>query len=213
MPLSQHNIDVSQYDHIIWDWNGTLLDDVDLCINVVGKLLIEHDLPVPSRERYREIFGFPVKDYYLELGFDFSQTSFEILADQYIADYDRRASQAPLHPGAFSLLQTFSGMGKQQSVLSAAREGHVVDMMAEFGLQHYFDHIYGITDHHAASKRARGLELIADTGIQPRRTLMIGDTDHDHEVGTAMGVDVLLVAHGHQSTQRLLAVHDKVVTL
>ena len=210
MPLSHHNIDIGQYDHIIWDWNGTILDDIDLCIAVVSKLLAAQDLPPLTRERYRDIFGFPVRDYYVALGFDFDQTSFEVLADQYIADYDAQAHNAPLHKGAVRLLDAFSALGKEQSILSAAKESHVHEVTGGFGLHHYFDHMFGITDHHAASKRQRGLELIEETGIRPDRTLMIGDTDHDHEVGTAMGVDVLLVAHGHQSFERLRAVHDQV---
>ncbi|TDI60053.1 MAG: HAD family hydrolase [Alphaproteobacteria bacterium] len=212
MPLSQHNIDITQYDHIIWDWNGTLLDDVELCIDVVGKLLTAHGLPIPTVDHYREIFGFPVRDYYEALGFDFSITSFEDLADQYIADYDSRADQAPLHVGALPLLDAIAATGVEQSILSAANEAHVVEITKQFGLQDYFKHIYGIHNHHAASKQDRGLELISETGIAPARTLMIGDTIHDHEVGAAMGVDVLLVAHGHQSIQRLKNVHHMVVT-
>ncbi len=211
MPLTQHNIDINNYDHIIWDWNGTLLDDVDLCIDVVGKLLIQHDLPIPSKEQYREIFGFPVRDYYEALGFDFSITSFEELADQYIADYDRRADQAALHAEAIPLLDAIAASGIGQSILSAASESHVIEITKKFGLQGYFEHIYGIHNHHAASKQDRGLELISKTGIAPNRMLMIGDTIHDFEVGEAMGVDVLLVAHGHQSFQRLKDAHPLVV--
>ena len=210
MPLSAHGIDIEKYDHIIWDWNGTLLDDVDLCIDVIGRLLAIQDIPLPSRDEYREIFGFPVQGYYEQLGFDFERTTFEVLADKYIADYDSRAHTAPLHDAAIGVLKALDTLGKHQSILSAAREAHVVEMVAHFGLQDYFADIYGIPDHHARSKRARGLELIEAAHIPPERTSMIGDTDHDHEVGVAMGVDVLLVAHGHQSEARLRAVHDKV---
>jgi phosphoglycolate phosphatase len=211
MPLARHNIDVTHYDHIIWDWNGTLLDDVELCIDVVGKLLASHGLPTPTVSEYREIFGFPVRDYYKALGFDFSVTSFEELADQYIADYDSRADQAPLHVRTLPLLEAIAATGVDQSILSAASENHVIEITRDFGLDGYFQHIFGIHNHHAASKRERGLELIAVSGIAPERTLMIGDTIHDSEVGVAMGVDVLLVAHGHQSIERLKSAHHRVV--
>ncbi len=199
------------YDHVIWDWNGTLLDDVALCIDVVSKLLVQHDLPVPSVQQYREIFGFPIADYYARLGFDLSAHSFEDLAHIYIADYASRAHTAPLHDGAADLLAILQGDGKQQSILSASSEAHIHNVIPKHGIDHYFDHMFGIGDHMARSKRARGLELIAASGTDPARTIMVGDTDHDFEVGQAMGVDVLLVAHGHQSYQRLRAVHDRVV--
>lgn len=211
MPLSQHNIDVENYDHIIWDWNGTLLNDIDLCIDVIGKLLASHGLPIPSVDEYKEIFGFPVRDYYIALGFDFLKTPYDMLADQYITEYNTRAHQAPLHSGAVEALEKIGQSGQKQSILSVAREGHVIEMMEAFDLTAHFTQICGTRDNLAASKHVRGLELMSEIGIPPDRTLMIGDTTHDHEVGIAMGVDVLLVAHGHQSLGRLRAAHSHVV--
>jgi phosphoglycolate phosphatase len=56
-----------RYQNIIWDWNGTLLDDVMLAINVVNEILRDHDKQALTHERYLEIFDFPVKHYYVPL--------------------------------------------------------------------------------------------------------------------------------------------------
>ena len=62
---------------IIWDWNGTLLDDVDICIDIINELLSIRNQQPLTRSRYREIFTFPVKDYYSKAGFDFTQEPFD----------------------------------------------------------------------------------------------------------------------------------------
>ncbi len=206
-------IALEAYDHIVWDWNGTLLDDADLCVVVNNEMLRDHALPELTVERYRGIFGFPIRDYYRELGFDFAHTSFEDLAERYVATYDARAKTAALHASATDILTRVRAGGKIQSILTAASEPHVVEMVAHFDLAHFFDHVFGIDDRHAASKVDRGFDLMAQAamaGSAPGRTLLIGDTDHDFEVGEALGVDVLLIAQGHQSFERLSDLHHNV---
>lgn len=203
MPHPLHN----QYDHIIWDWNGTLLDDIALCVSVNNELLRAHGLPELTVERYQRIFGFPIRDYYRDLGFDFDATPFEGLAEHYVTVYEAEAKHAALHDGVTEMLGAVKAGGKTQSVLSAANESHVHDMMDHFALWEFFDHVFGIGDRYAASKIERGHDLISHSGVPAKRTLLVGDTDHDHEVGEALGADVLLIAGGHNSFDRLSALH------
>ena len=59
---------------VLWDWNGTLLDDVALCVDALNRLLRIYHYPQQySLAQYREIFGFPIEDYYIRAGFDFSK--------------------------------------------------------------------------------------------------------------------------------------------
>ena len=68
---------------VIWDWNGTLLDDAPVCVAAINDMLRERSLPQLSAERYQEIFCFPVSEYYRKAGFDFSKEPFERLAVLY----------------------------------------------------------------------------------------------------------------------------------
>ena len=73
---------------ILWDWNGTLLDDVELCVDALNRLLEKHAYPQRyDRDQYRAIFGFPIEEYYVRAGFDFSRHSFAMLAEEYMDDY------------------------------------------------------------------------------------------------------------------------------
>ncbi len=197
--------------HIIWDWNGTLLDDVELMISVIGDILEEHSLNRIDRKSYTELFAFPVKDYYRSLGFNFAKTPFEDLSDKFIQGYRQGLSKTRLHEGMKDFLCSVHQSKISQSVLSAAQQTYLEEQLNHFGVRHYFEHVYGINDFHAASKLERGKELMVKTKIPKETTILIGDTDHDLEVGKALGVEVLLLADGHQSYPRLQGKHHRIL--
>ena len=60
---------------IIWDWNGTLLNDAELALFSINVMLKKRLLPTLSLPEYKQVFNFPVKDYYLRIGFDFEKES------------------------------------------------------------------------------------------------------------------------------------------
>lgn len=198
-------------DHVIWDWNGTLLNDVPHAIDTINFLLESRGLPLMSVARYREIFGFPIRRYYETLGFDLQAESFADLCDQFIDRFMAKVGECPLAPGSRELLGQIKASGRKQSVLSATEQGRLHGMMSQFGLSHYFDFVFGIADKLAVSKVERGHDLMRESGVPPGRTLLIGDTDHDLEVGNALGISVVLVTHGHQSAERLKRLHHDVI--
>ena len=86
-----------QPDFYIWDFNGTILDDVEVGIRSVNHLLRERGLrTIESREAYRQIFGFPVEEYYRKLGFDFEKEPYEVIAPLWVEQYLKNVKDAPL---------------------------------------------------------------------------------------------------------------------
>ena len=66
---------------IFWDWNGTLLDDVDFTHGCLNWMLEVHGYPQRyDLAAYREIFGFPIEEYYIRAGFDFAKHPYPELA-------------------------------------------------------------------------------------------------------------------------------------
>jgi phosphoglycolate phosphatase len=199
--------------HVIWDWNGTLLDDVDLCIDVISELLVEHGRAPLSRDDYLAKFRFPVEGYYREL-FDLEAVPFATLSDAFILRYNERAGRVRLHAGTGEVLAELAARKIACSVLSAAHEDDLRSLIAHYGLGGFFRHVYGIGDRYARSKIERGRALIAEIaadGTPPRELVLIGDTDHDLEVAAALGIDALLLTGGHQSEARLRAAGASVV--
>ena len=109
------------YDYCVWDFNGTILDDVELGMNSVNTLLKAQGLPcIPNRDEYRKRFDFPIIDYYRDLGFDFEKRSYEILAEEWIEQYLQNLHVAPMFSGVLDALDFFDSKGVKQTILSAS---------------------------------------------------------------------------------------------
>lgn len=197
--------------HVIWDWNGTLLSDVQHAVDTVNFLLNEHQLPLIDRNQYRALFEFPVINYYSALGFDFQKESFESLCHRFVERFMAGVNQLPLYSETKSVLSSLHQQGIQQSVLSATDQTNLTNMIAHFELGPYFRFVYGIDNKLAGSKVQRGHDLIARSGIELSDTVIVGDTLHDLEVAQALGVDAVLISHGHQCGTRLKPYHTKVI--
>lgn len=192
---------LSTKPHLIWDFNGTILNDAHLCVRAVNVLLEEHALPVIDLDHYHRAFDFPVLNYYTALGFDFQRESFEDLSHRFHELYHGWLDEASVFDGIHDLLKDLSGI--HHHVLSAAQTDDLNRMLERFELRPYFRSVYGLGDRLAASKVARGRELIETEKIKPEECLLIGDTLHDLEVGEALGIEVYLLTGGHQHEDRL----------
>jgi|LSQX01.1.fsa_nt_gb phosphoglycolate phosphatase len=187
------------YTHILWDWNGTLLDDVRQCIIVMNGILSERGLKtIASDEEYRGLFCFPVSSYYGKLGFDFSSEPFEELARIYIDRYTGCLPSFKLFDGAVDTLRALKHMGLTQVILSASEIKSLLSLVDHFGISDYFNAVLGLCDHYASSKVELAESYFKQMGIDMAKTLIIGDTIHDFEVAKAIGCGSLLIANGHQ---------------
>jgi phosphoglycolate phosphatase len=192
-------------DCVIWDWNGTLLDDAWLCVELINQSLLRAGLDSISPEQYEDIFAFPVEDYYRRLGFDFSKISFADTAVAYIREYDRRKYECRLQEGATETIAQLAAWGYSQLVLSAYEQRRLEEMLAHHRLDGYFDRVTGLADSLAAGKLENGTALIRELNLEPDQVVLVGDPDHDFEVAASMGVDCLLIPSGHNSRRRLEA--------
>lgn len=195
---------INNYKHIIWDWNGTLLNDVDFCRRIINRILVENELPELSLEKYREIFTFPVQDYYKTAGLDFSKTSFEVMGKDFIDEYEEKKLSCSLHENAIEVLSTIHQKGIKQSVLSAYLHDNLVSILGHYNLTQYFDNVIGLDNIYAGSKTHLGLALVDQLNLPKENILFIGDTLHDAEVAKAMGVKSILIANGHQVKEKLM---------
>ena len=195
----------SPYRHIIWDWNGTLLDDLEVCITVMNRLLAHRGLTLLDRPRYHALFGFPVSRYYEGLGFDPRTDPFAKVSVEFIAGYEARRLEATLQPHARATLRAMGAAGLGQSILSAYRQETLREIVAHFELTEHFGEIVGLDNIHAHSKVALGRDLLAKLAVAPSEILLVGDTLHDLEVARDLGVACALVSAGHHPAERLRA--------
>lgn len=197
--------------HIVWDWNGTLLNDTDLCIEIMNELLSERGMPPLDKTRYQAIFDFPVIEYYRRLGFDFNRDPFEIIGAEFIRRYETRRIEARLQPGARPTLEALRDGGYTQSILSAYRHDTLETLLAHFEVRAYFDEVLGSDNVYAFGKIEQGRAWMRERKMNPASVLLIGDTRHDFDVAQAMGCRCLLVADGYHPRSKLESLGAPVV--
>lgn len=193
------------YEVILWDWNGTLLDDAEFGRGIINDMLHARGLPTKSRDEYARLFDFPVIRFYERVGFDFEKEPFEITSQEFIDNYYRDVKECGLQSGSREVLAQLQAQGTRQLVLSASRQDHLEMQVKHYQLDEFFDDLLGIDSVHAPGKSGRGIEWIKSAGLDPARVLLIGDTVHDAEVAAEMGIDCWLVYGGHNPEDRLRA--------
>ncbi len=194
-----------RHTHLIWDFNGTVLNDVQHGIHCVNPMLEARGLAIiPDVETYRELFGFPIDDYYRRLGFDFEKEDYDtVLAPEWVAHYLAGEASCPANPGVAETIAAAAQMGVTQVMLSASNLAQLQRQLARLGLSEAFSEVLGLDNIHARSKTH--LALAFQEANPHARPLFIGDTEHDAAVAAAIGADCVLFTGGHQSRRKLAA--------
>jgi len=188
---------------IIWDWNGTLLDDANICLSAINMMLKKRGLPVLSLESYRDVFTFPVIEYYKEIGFDFSEEEWDTVAMEFINLYLTKLPECRLTPSAAKTLTLFKQKGYRQAIISAMQHDELIKSVSALGISEYFDYIGGIGDHYGSGKIDNARNYLQQSSLNPAMITLIGDTIHDSEVAAELSCKCVLVSTGHQSYTRL----------
>ena len=190
---------------IIWDWNGTLLDDVDLSFACINRLLKENGLkPLQDLHAYRNVFDFPIQSYYRKVGFDFSIKSYDELAHRYMEDYQEKSYNCLLCKQVQSTLQKANELGYVQTILSASKKEYLDAQISNYHISDYIEDVLGIENIYAHSKTDLAKAYV-DQCDPSDEVWFVGDSIHDYEVAQSVHAHCLLVTSGHQSRSRLQA--------
>lgn len=196
---------MSKFKYIMWDWNGTILDDLTINYETINKLLSDRSLPLMySVEQYKDMFGFPVIGFYEKIGFDLENERFQDIARDYVREYYNRFYESEIFPEAESVLRYVLSSGREQLIVSATEQESLLKQVEEFEIDHLFTHILGMGDIYAKSKVQIAEKWIKENGVNPAEVLFVGDTTHDCEVAQSIGCRCVLISSGHNSEERLL---------
>ncbi len=189
--------------NIVFDFNGTILDDVDLCLDILNQMLKRQSKPTFDVDSYKKIFTFPIIQYYLNAGLDFSKDSFEDLCAYFIEIYQPRSYKCNLYPYIKETLKELNDKGYNVILLSASEKNNLMNQVHNFKLTPYFSTILGISNVHAKSKLEIAKRYFEESKLNLEETLFIGDSLHDYEVSSSLGGKCVLVTYGHQDKERL----------
>lgn len=185
---------------IIWDWNGTLLDDVLLNLEITNIMLQSRGIPpLSGLDAYRYAFHFPIIEYYEAIGFRFDKESYEQVADEYHRLYTAHVHECTIFPDAKTVLHAIASQQIPQVLLSATRQDRLEHQVNNADLTGYFSTILGQKDGLSYGKTETARQLCSTYGLRPDSILMVGDTTHDAEIAQSIGAQCILCDAGHQS--------------
>ena len=194
--------------YILWDWNGTLLDDTQAALDTLNAMLAKRGVQPIAMDFYRDNFAFPCRPFYEQIGMPVPDAEWDALALEYHKIYSRQP--VCLNAEAIEALERVKTAGVRQSIISALRQDLLDGVTRTFGVAPYMECIYGTDNLDGASKLDRALELMSrlvSTAEEGDRFLsnvvMIGDALHDKEVADALGVRCVLCGQGSHAAWRL----------
>lgn len=191
-----------KYRNILWDWNGTILNDTPVAFEATNILLERYGYPTITLEYYRDNIDTPIVNFYSKI-FDLNKHDMQMLDDEWGVLYNQLSDKIGLHEGVRNLLCYFADENCRQVVLSAFRTEEITKYARKFLLEKYFDDILGTQNIVMESKTIRGKRYMNEHKFAPEQTLYIGDTVHDCETALALGVDCVLFSGGQQSPKLL----------
>lgn len=187
---------------IIWDWNGTLLDDISMAVRVTNDIFSRYGYATMDEKTYRERFCFPVIDYYRACGV--KDEDFAEVAGVWSNAYLEAFAGTPLHADAAETVRRFHDAGVRQIVLSASMLENLKNQVGSYPeLNGMFEELCGIDNIYAGGKTHLARDLVKRLEIDPSELMFLGDSTHDAEVAAAVGARCVLIERGHQTRRAL----------
>ncbi|MCE2526022.1 MAG: HAD family hydrolase [Actinomycetia bacterium] len=185
-------------DHIVWDWNGTLWDDLPQVHRATNAALREIGGPALTLAEYVGLFTRPLPMFYRRaLGRDLTPAEWEMVNRCFMVSYQGSLHLADLATEAIPALDWVARNGATQSILSLYPHQSLTRLVEELGITHYFTRVDGLRGMPDRSKVGMFHDHLttAAPGIRPHRVVMIGDTDDDLLAAQAAGSTGILINH------------------
>ncbi|WP_308346905.1 HAD family hydrolase [Streptomyces sp. ISL-66] len=193
--------------HIVWDWNGTLLHDIDAVMAATNASFAELGFAPITLETYRDLYVVPVPKFYERLmGRLPTDAEWLVMDEAFHRHYWDAAADAGLAEGALELLRDWQAAGLTQSLLSLAPHDKLVPLVRAHGIDGHFLRVDGRTGPSHTTKAGhlvRHLRALEETGVTAGRTVLIGDAVDDALAAAHVGARAVLYTGGSHSRSSL----------
>ncbi len=194
---------------IIWDFNGTLIDDARAALAAVNDMLVKRQQTPIDKVKYSEAVDTPIWKFY-ERVFESGSITPEEAMVEFDSGYEKYLPKNPVMDGALEMLQYFASKGITQIVVSASHIDKVSQRLIDLGLYDYFDTVLAHSDYNAGDKTYLAKAYLAERGFSPSDATVIGDCVFDCKMAEGIGARCILTTMGHQ-TLRELSLTDAVI--
>ena len=182
---------------VVWDWNGTLLNDVDLTLELTNKMLNKRNMNQLTLEQYKNCFSFPIEDYYRRIGFVFStKEEFLDIVWEFNCAYEKRMEQCSLYCNGIEVLQYFQEQGYVQYIVSGLNQRDLMKAVKGKRIDDFFRKIIGSKGMDATDKYSNIVALIQKENLCNASIVIIGDTLSDYYLAKISNVALYYYPRG-----------------
>lgn len=184
------------YDLVVFDWDGTLYDSTALIVRCIQDACADLALPVPGPAAASYVIGLGLHDALAHVAPTLDPARVPELGQRYRHHYFARQHELSLFEGALPLLADLKSRHHWLAVATGKSRQGLNEALAHSALHGLFD-ATRTADETASKPHPLMLqELMAEFGVAPERTLMIGDTTHDLQLAENAGTHSVAVSYG-----------------
>jgi phosphoglycolate phosphatase-like HAD superfamily hydrolase len=192
--------------HLVWDWNGTVLNDFEIILRSTNDSFAFHGLPPITADQYRTQVKMPIRSFYADiLGHEPSDEEWEALDASFHKYYVAYEREARLSDGLPDLFREWAGRGHSQSLLSMYHDDKLVPVVEHHGIAHHFELVQGTKPPRPARKGLHLQDHLTRLHLDPARVVLIGDSPDDAAAAASVGARVILYSGGFAAAQSLQA--------
>lgn len=194
---------MKQFDLIVWDWDGTIADSTGMITQALIKAAAEAALPALSEERARSIIGLGLRESIEVLFGDISNVQAQALITNYNQHYYAAENTILLFSGIAETIARIARKGCKQAVATGKGRRGLNTALQQSGLVKYFSGTKTVDECFSKPHPQMLDELMDELVVMPERTLMVGDSQYDMQMGKNAGVITAAVTYGSQTATHL----------
>ncbi len=199
-----------RFDLIAFDWDGTLFDSTALIVRCIQNACRDVGTTVPSDEQAAYVIGLGLRDALLHAAPEFPPERYPELGDRYRHHYFASQHELVLFEGTLQMLHALKDRNHLITVATGKSRRGLDEALATSQLKGLFDATRTADETASKPDPTMLLELMAELGVPPARTLMIGDTTHDLQMAVnagVAGIGVSYGAHEHDAFEAFAPLH------
>ena len=192
--------------HLVWDWNGTVLNDFEIILRSTNDSFGDHGLPPITADQYRTQIKMPIRAFYADiLGHEPTDEEWEAMDATFHKYYVAYEREARLSDGLPDLFRHWAGRGRSQSLLSMYHDDKLVPVVRHHGISHHFALVQGTRPPRPARKAEHLADHLRQLRLDPARVVLIGDSPDDANAAFSVGARVILYGGGFAAAAALQA--------